>query len=206
MTGVQTCALPIWVAPESDLLIVKLGNVFPEGFPRTTELMLGMDYCVRKAADLNVPLALNISFGNSYGSHDGSSLLETFIDNLSNLGRTTIAIGSGNEGNKGRHTSGMLSAADTMQIELAISENESSLSIQLWKNYIDTFQIRLVSPSGSSVILTEQSIGAYRNILDGTQLLWYFGEPSPYSVSQEIYLEMIPLPGNSYIQDRKSVV
>ena len=189
------------VAPESDLLIVKLGNVFPEGFPRTTELMLGMDYCVRKAADLNVPLALNISFGNSYGSHDGSSLLETFIDNLSNLGRTTIAIGSGNEGNKGRHTSGMLSATDTMQIELAISENESSLSIQLWKNYIDTFQIRLVSPSGSSVILTEQSIGAYRNILDGTQLLWYFGEPSPYSVSQEIYLEMIPLPGNSYIQD-----
>ncbi len=189
------------VAPESDLLIVKLGNVFPEGFPRTTELMLGMDYCVRKAADLNVPLALNISFGNSYGSHDGSSLLETFIDNLSNLGRTIIAIGSGNEGNKGRHTSGMLSATDTMQIELAISENESSLSIQLWKNYIDTFQIRLVSPSGSSVILTEQSIGAYRNILDGTQLLWYFGEPSPYSVSQEIYLEMIPLPGNSYIQD-----
>lgn len=188
------------VAPESELLIVKLGNTFPEGFPRTTELMLGMDYCVRKAADLNIPLALNISFGNSYGSHDGSSLLETFIDNLSNLGRTTIAIGSGNEGNKGRHAAGQLADQTPMQIELAVSPNETSLNVQLWKNYVDTFQLRLIAPSGSSVILTEQSIGAYRDVLDRTQLLWYFGEPAPYSVSQEIYLEMIPLPGSSYIQ------
>lgn len=188
------------VAPESELLIVKLGNTFPEGFPRTTELMLGMDYCVRKAADLNMPLALNISFGNSYGSHDGSSLLETFIDNLSNLGRTTIAIGSGNEGNKGRHAAGQLMDETPMQIELAVSPNETSLNVQLWKNYVDTFQFRLVAPSGASVILTEQSIGAYRDVLDRTQLLWYFGEPAPYSVSQEIYLEMIPLPGSSYIQ------
>lgn len=189
------------VAPESELIIVKLGNVFPDAFPRTTELMLGMDYCVRKATEWNLPLALNISFGNNYGSHDGTSLLETFIDNLSNLGRTTIAIGSGNEGNKGRHASHTLSESTPLQIELAISENESSLSVQLWKNYVDSFQLRLVSPSGASVILTEQSIGTYRAVLDGTQLLWYFGEPSPYSVSQEIYLEMIPLPGNSFIQN-----
>lgn len=189
------------VAPESELIIVKLGNVFPDAFPRTTELMLGMDYCVRKATEWNLPLALNISLGNNYGSHDGTSLLETFIDNLSNLGRTTIAIGSGNEGNKGRHTSQTLSASTPLQIELAVSENESSLSVQLWKNYVDTFQLRLVAPSGSSVILTEQSIGSYRGVLDGTQLLWYFGEPSPYSVSQEIYLEMLPVAGNTYIQN-----
>lgn len=189
------------VAPESELIIVKLGNVFPDAFPRTTELMLGMDYCVRKATEWNLPLALNISFGNNYGSHDGTSLLETFIDNLSNLGRTTIAIGSGNEGNKGRHTSHTLSEDMPLQIELAVSENEPSLSVQLWKNYVDSFQLRLVAPSGASVILTEQSIGTYRAVLDGTQLLWYFGEPSPYSVSQEIYLEMIPLPRNSFIQN-----
>lgn len=189
------------VAPESELLIVKLGNVFPEGFPRTTELMLGMDYCVKKAVELNRPLALNISFGNSYGSHDGTSLLETYIDNLSNLGRTTIAIGSGNEGNKGRHASGKLAVGARTQLELIISENETSLSLQIWKNYVDTFQIRLLAPSGASVILTEQSLGSYRDVLDGTELLWYFGEPAPYSISQEIYLEMIPGTGNTYIQD-----
>lgn len=188
------------VATESELLIVKLGNVFPEAFPRTTELMLGMEYCVRKAMELNRPLALNISFGNSYGSHDGTSLLETYIDNLSNLGRTTIAIGSGNEGNKGRHASGKLTEGERTQLELVVSENETSLSLQIWKNYVDTFQIRLLAPSGANVTLTEQSLGSYRDVLDGTQLLWYFGEPSPYSVSQEIYLEMIPGTGNTFIQ------
>lgn len=188
------------VAPESELLIVKLGNAFPDGFPRTTELMLGMDYCVKKAIEWQMPLALNISFGNSYGSHDGTSLLETYIDNLSNIGRTTIAIGSGNEGNKGRHTSGRLSDSGTSQIELIISGGETSLNLQIWKNYVDSFQIRLVAPSGADVILTGFSSGAYENVLDSTRLLWYFGSPSPYSVSQEIYLEMIPTAGNSYIQ------
>lgn len=188
------------VAPESELLIVKLGNVFPEAFPRTTELMLGMDYCVKKAIEWQMPLALNISFGNSYGSHDGTSLLETYIDNLSNIGRTTIAIGSGNEGNKSRHTSGKLSDSGTSQTELIVSGGETSLNLQIWKNYVDSFQIRLVAPSGANVILTGHSSGAYEDILDSTRILWYFGSPSPYSVSQEIYLEMIPAAGNSYIQ------
>lgn len=189
------------VAPESELLIVKLGNIIPDAFPRTTELMLGMEYCVRKAIELGLPLAMNISFGNNYGSHDGTSLLETYIDNLSGLGRTTIAIGSGNEGNKGRHASGRLTGSTPSQIEFAVSDNELSLNLQIWKNYIDSFQIRLLAPSGASITLSRQSPGAYRDVLDATQLLWYFGAPSPYSISQEIYLEMIPTGGNSYIQN-----
>ncbi len=188
------------VATESELLIVKLGNVFPDAFPRTTELMLAVNYCIQKAIDLGRPLALNLSFGNSYGSHDGTSLLETFIDNISSLGRTTIAIGSGNEGNKGRHASGRLSQGTTTQIEFAVSENETSLTLQLWKNYVDSFDVRLLSPSGESVMLTEQALGVYRDILDNTQLLWYFGDPSPYSVSQEIYLQFLPVSSRSYIQ------
>lgn len=188
------------VATESELLIVKLGNVFPDAFPRTTELMLAINYCIAKAIDLRRPLALNLSFGNSYGSHNGTSLLETFIDNVASLGKTVIAIGTGNEGNKGRHASGRLMEETTSQIEFAISENETSLNLQLWKNYVDSFGIRLLAPSGDSISLTEQTPGVYRDVMDDTQLLWYFGAPSPYSVSQEIYLEFLPLANRSYIR------
>lgn len=188
------------VAPESELLIVKLGNVFPESFPRTTELMLGMEYCVKKSIELNRPLALNISFGNSFGSHDGTSLLETYINNLSNLGRTTIAIGSGNEGNKGRHTSGILSSDRASQIEFAVADNETSLSLQIWKNYVDTFQIRLIAPSGESTVLMRNTPDPDQDVLDSTRILWLFGSPSPYSVAQEIYLELLPLSENNYVQ------
>ncbi len=60
--------------------------------------MRGVTYALRKARQLNMPLVINLSFGNSYGSHDGSSLLERFLDNASEIGRTVICVGSGNEG------------------------------------------------------------------------------------------------------------
>ena len=69
------------VAPESELLIVKLGTPRENSFPRTTEMMRAVTYVVRKAQSINRPVAINLSFGNTYGAHDGSSLLERFLDN-----------------------------------------------------------------------------------------------------------------------------
>ena len=58
------------VAPKSDLIIVKLGNPRQDGFPRTTELMQGIDYVIRKAQECKMPVAVNLSFGNTYGAHE----------------------------------------------------------------------------------------------------------------------------------------
>ena len=57
---------------------------------------------------MNRPLAVNISFGNTYGSHDGTSLLETFINDMSNIGRNVIVAGTGNEGTGAGHRAGSL--------------------------------------------------------------------------------------------------
>ncbi|MCF2684157.1 S8 family serine peptidase [Faecalicatena contorta] len=51
------------VASQSELLVVKLGNPMQEGFPRTVELMEGLDYVLRKALEFRMPVAVNISFG-----------------------------------------------------------------------------------------------------------------------------------------------
>lgn len=58
------------VAYESDLIVVKLGVSQEGGFPRTTELLQGIDYVLRQAVTLGKPVALNLSFGNNYGSHE----------------------------------------------------------------------------------------------------------------------------------------
>ena len=58
------------VAYESDLLVVKLGNREPGGFPKTTELMRALNYVVQYAAERARPVAVNLSIGNSYGSHE----------------------------------------------------------------------------------------------------------------------------------------
>ena len=57
-------------APQSELLIVKLARPRENGFPRTTELMQGLDYVIRKALEYRRPVAVNVSFGNTYGSHE----------------------------------------------------------------------------------------------------------------------------------------
>ena len=136
------------IAYESDLLVVKLGTARPCGFPRTTELMRAVNYAVSFAADRFWPLVINISFGNTYGSHDGTSLLETFLDDIGNYGRTTIVVGSGNEGAASGHTSGILQMRTTETVEFTVSAYESSFSIQLWKSYSDQFEISLQAPSG----------------------------------------------------------
>ena len=98
------------VAYESDLVVVRLGTPDPDGFPRTTQVMEGLDFLVKKSMELGRPMAVNVSFGNSYGSHDGTGLLERFMDSLALMGRTVFVVGMGNEGDTGGHTSGRLTA------------------------------------------------------------------------------------------------
>ena len=70
------------VASESELIVVKLGRPREEGFPRTTELMQALNYVVEQALQAQKPVAVNISIGNTYGSHDGRSLLAVSYTHL----------------------------------------------------------------------------------------------------------------------------
>lgn len=180
------------VAYEADLLVVKLGSRRRDGFPQTAELMQGVDFCIRYSLQSNQPLALNLSYGNSYGSHTGTSLIETYLDQAASVGRTTICVGSGNEGNQRRHAYGVLENGQDRVIEFTVAPGEYNLPIQIWKQYVDTFQITLQTPSGARIVLSEDLLGTYRYVQDGTEILWYFGEPAPYSIQQEIYLELLP--------------
>lgn len=77
--------------------MVKLGIPLADNFPRTTQLMEAVDFVLRTARQLGRPVAVNLSFGNTYGSHDGTSLLETFLDDMTGYGRNVIVAGTGNE-------------------------------------------------------------------------------------------------------------
>lgn len=185
------------VAYESPLLIVKLGTPEPEGFPRTTQLMRGLDYVVKKALEYQMPMAINISFGNTYGSHSGTALLESYINDISNYWKTSISIGTGNEGAARGHASGVLNVGTEREIELGVGEYQTSLNLQLWKSYVDQYDVLLVHPSGTRVGPIRQIQGPQRFVLGQTELLVYYGEPSPYNIYQEIYMDF--LPADSYV-------
>ena len=180
------------VASESRLLVVKLGTADPDGFPRTTQLMRAVNFVLQEAVRLRMPIAVNLSFGNTYGSHDGSSLLETFLDSASNYGRNVIVAGSGNEGGSGGHTSGQLQEGTIKEVLLSVAPYETSFSVQLWKSYADEFRVYLITPSGEVVGPFSEQQGTQRYRVRNTELLIYYGQPSPYSRSQEIYMDFLP--------------
>lgn len=180
------------VAYESPLLVVKLGTAEPNGFPRTTQLMRGLDYVVKKSLELRMPMAVNISFGNNYGSHSGTALLESYINDMSNFWKTSIVIGTGNEGAARGHTSGYLQQGVRREIEFAISSYETVMSLQIWKSYVDDYDVSITHPNGRIVGPIQKLQGPQRFVIGQTELLIYYGEPSPYSPYQEIYIDFIP--------------
>lgn len=176
------------VAYKSPILVVRLGQ---DEFFNTARLMEGIDYVIRKAESLRLPVAVNISIGNNYGSHSGYSLLENYIDSVSQIWKSVIAVGSGNEAAKGIHNTGRLEKS-AANIELIIGENETSLDIQLWKKYGDSFLTYIIAPDGTRFgpLAKENTVTKY--IYGNTMIYVYYSEPQPYSMAQEIFIQMIP--------------
>ena len=180
------------VAPEASLLIVKLGAQRENAFPRTTEIMRGVTYALRKARELQMPLVINLSFGNTYGDHRGNSLLERFLDNAAEIGRTSVVVGSGNEGASGGHVEGLIKEKRIERIELSVADYERTLNVQLWKYYQDVFDVTLITPRGERIEIPMNMPGAFRYRTEGVTLLVYVGQPLPYMVFQEVYIDFIP--------------
>ncbi len=187
----------VGVAPKASLLVVKLGTARATGFPRTTELMEGLSYVLNKAESLNQPVAVNVSIGNSYGSHTGTSLMETYFNQMAGRYKNVIVVGSGNEGARAGHAQGQLVQGQTALLELQVGNLQPAFNLQLWKSYSDNFSISLRSPSGASIGPLSRIPGAQRFRLENTNLLIYYGEPRPYSNRQEIFFEF--LPENNYV-------
>lgn len=185
------------VAPQSQLLVVKLGNPAPDSFPKTTELMMAVEYAYRKALEVQMPLVINLSFGTVYGPHNGTGLLEQYLDEMMGRWKMVIVAGTGNEGNAAGHTSVMLHEGETKESQFAVAAGETGLNIQLWKNYVDQMDIYLRAPDGTRIGPLYENLGPQRYRIAGVNLLIYYGKPSPFMISQEIFFDFIPV--KSYI-------
>lgn len=197
--GGSTSGVNRGIAPGSELLVVKMGMSDSRGFPRTTELMLGLDFVIREAIHVGKPVAVNISFGNSYGAHDGNSLLESYINTVSQIWKNSIVIAAGNDAASAGHFAANVTSGSTLDISLAVSTYESVLNVQIWKYYGDEIDIEIISPSGQKSGPIKKILGPQRFALGDTEILLYYGEPSPYNQAQEIYMDF--LPADNYVTE-----
>ncbi len=192
--GTNVAKIAVQGAPESELIVVKLDTARGT-YPSTVSLLRAFTYVAKKAQAENTPVAINLSYGNTYGAHDGSSLLERFIDNITEVGRNVICIGAGNEGASAGHFAGKLSENEIQRISFAMGTYERSFSLQLWKWYADRMDISILSPAGEQYLIRNQDAGgeAQQAVMEQTKLLIFSGRPQPYRKREEVYIDFIPV-------------
>ena len=192
--GTNVAKIAVQGAPESELIVVKLDTARGT-YPSTVSLLRAFTYVAKKAQAENMPVAINLSYGNTYGAHDGSSLLERFIDNITEVGRNVICIGTGNEGASAGHFAGKLSENEIQRISFAMGTYERSFSLQLWKWYADRMDISIMSPAGEQYLIRNQNAGgeAQQAVMEQTKLLIFSGRPQPYRKREEVYIDFIPV-------------
>ncbi|MGI6280312.1 MAG: S8 family serine peptidase, partial [Acutalibacteraceae bacterium] len=138
------------VAPEADLIIVKVGTRGFASFTRTTEIMRAVKYIIDKARQLNRPVAINMSFGTNQGSHRGDSLFETYLSEASTEWKNVIVVPTGNEGDAGHHYSGRLISNSVHELNFFTAVGLEEFYITLWKNFTDEVSVEVIFPNGKS--------------------------------------------------------
>ncbi len=90
--GTNVAGIASYIAPDADLIVVRTNL-------EDTDVIQGLQYLRNKKNSLGRPMVVNISLGGHFGPHDGTSMLERAIANLSGNGFVVVAA-AGNEGNK----------------------------------------------------------------------------------------------------------
>ncbi len=183
--------------PMAKLLIVKLDTSMEEQVD-TINLMLGIDFVVRYSIDNELPIVINLSYGNNDGDHDGNSVLEKYIDYVSQISRITFVVGAGNDGVAGRHAQITIEDKNDNIREFQVPGNEKSINLQVWRNYQEQLDIFLKSPSGETIGPFNKANELMIYNVNNMDIRVLNNGPSPINVRQETYISIIPI--NEYIE------
>ena len=143
-TGVQRSAPRfVGIAPEADIIVVK-SYLYENGVLDATR------YIFEKAAMLEKPAVVNMSFAYQLGPHDGRTLLEQGLNQLveETPGRAIVA-SAGNRGESTIHAGAVLLPPDGENYPKLIPVpdlNDSSNYVSIWSSSKESISVRVKVP------------------------------------------------------------
>lgn len=163
------------VAPEADLVVVKLKNAkknlkdlffVPDELLcfQESDIMLAARYLVTVSQKLNKPIVICIALGTSMGGHDGNGPLSSYLDYLAQLPGIGVSISAGNEGNKKRHYY-YATSPDVYYSDFSINagNDDSMFFIEIWGTSPAQLSISITSPTREVTRLIPPSINGCIN-------------------------------------------
>ncbi len=192
--GTAVAGIVTACVPDASLLIVKL-DTRGKDETDTIALMQGIDFAVRHSIENDVPMVVNLSYGNSWGDHRGNSVLEQYIDVVAGMAKITFVVGSGNDGTSGRHSRIIMNSYERKSTEFQIPYGEGGINIELWKSYQDDISIILKSPVGISFGPYESGQGLAIYDSENMNIRMLGIGPSAINIYDEVFIGIIPLDG-----------
>ncbi|MBN7774532.1 S8 family peptidase [Clostridium aminobutyricum] len=154
----------IGAAPDADLIVVKLKGARPYYRERflippdqpnafeATAVMIGVEYVLIKARELNLPVVICLGIGTSFGTHDGFSIFEEYLTDVSSIRGVCVCTAAGNEAQAKHHTQGQIAQTGaTSDIDLQVGDSSGSFCLSLVTGISDRVSISLRSPTGELI-------------------------------------------------------
>ena len=154
----------IGAAPDAELIVVKLKkarqyylDLFAvpkdqENAFGSTAVMIGVEYILKKAAELKRPVVICLGIGSNFGSHDGYSIFEEYLVDMANLPGVCICVAAGNESQARHHTQGVIQAKNESQnIDVKVTQESSNMSVAIWNTIADKMSVSIRSPTGEMI-------------------------------------------------------
>jgi subtilisin family serine protease len=167
-------------APDAELIIVKLKsarNYIRERFLippdqenayETGAIMVGIEYILQKAQELDRPVAICIGTGTNLGGHDGFSTYENYLNNVASIRGVCVVTAAGNESQARHHTQGLIRRQnESVPIELRVGENAGNIYMSVWNGASDRMSVSIRSPTGELI----ERVPAKTNILYQAKLV-----------------------------------
>lgn len=150
------------VAPAAEMIVVRGGD---SGYT-SAQLLEGVAYIMARAAELGRPVVINLSVTTQAGPHDGSTLLDRGLDQLSGPGRIIVA-GAGNQGVNANERPAFARALTHAMATLAPGGSETHQLIipsytprpgvfndgavlELWYDGRDSLEVVITTPGGTA--------------------------------------------------------
>ncbi|MBL4930343.1 S8 family peptidase [Clostridium paridis] len=151
------------VAPESELLIVKVRPIPDEGRSsygiygnvpayRSVAVFMAIRYLYNYAKKNDKPIVIFVPLGTNNGAHDGESYIERYVQEISKYAGVVVVFPTGNQGNSSTHVSGKIkNTGDISTFQLKIDKNQKNIRFEIWVVKPDKVSLSITSPTGEVI-------------------------------------------------------
>ncbi len=149
-------------APDSSLVIVKLRQarpylkksvlVEPDALAfQDNDIIAGINFLIEIALQERRPLVICLGLGTTYGAHNGTEIIENYINNLTLVADLIFVMAAGNEASSGHHYKGRVESGQSQSLEINVGEDEQGVTLYMWVDIPNRLEVEIKSPLGQVI-------------------------------------------------------